>query len=262
MQRIAKIAVVSAVLGFLILMACPVSAGPAGDRNTSAFCAGPPGDRISGLLDRLAGEGYNVSSLESAIAIGDNATVRSLMDQFREEHADVFPARHADGMAGNSSRPQPPAGGTPGNCSRMDGLLNMLGEKGFDVSTIESALASGDMASVHTLMDEFRDANADAFPAPPADGLLGNCSQMELPAPPIGDRPGDGRGISGLLDTLEEQGYDVSAIQSAAESGDITSARTLMQQFVDANQIELPAPPADGMAGNGRMSRIIQAYPG
>jgi hypothetical protein len=262
MQRVAKIAAVSAVLGFLILMVCPVSAGPAGDRNASALRADLPGDRVSGLLNRLAGEGYDVSAIESALASGDNATVRSLMDQFREEHADAFPAQHADGMPGNSSRLQPPADGTPGNCSRMDGLLNMLDQQGLDVSAIESALASGDMASVHTLMDEFRDANADAFPAPHADGIAGNSSRIELPAPPIGDRPEGGRGISGLLDTLEEQGYDVSAIQSAAESGDISSARTLVKEFVEANQIELPASPAGGNAGNGRMSRNIQAFPG
>jgi hypothetical protein len=184
------------------------------------------------------------------------------MDQFREEHADAFPAPHAEGMPGNSSRLQPPADGTPGNCSRMDGLLNLLEARGYEVSAIASALASGDMAGVHTLMDEFRDANADAFPLPHADYMAGNSSRIELPVPPIGDRPEGGRGISRLLDTLEEQGYEVSAIQSATASGDITSARTLMQQFVDANQIERPAPPADGMAGNGRMGRNIQAFPG
>jgi len=253
MQRVAKIAAVSAVLGLLILMVCPVSAGHAGDRNASAPGAGLPGDRVSGLLERLAGEGYDVSAIESALAIGDNATVRSLIDQFREEYSDAFPVPSADALSGNHSRTQPPADGMPGNCTRMDGLLNMLDQKGYDVGAIESALASGDMTTAHTLMDEFRDANADAFPAPHADAMAGNSSRI---------KPEGGRGISGILDTLAEQGYDISAIQSAAESGDITSARTLMQQFVDANQIELPAPPVDGMPGNGRMSRNIQAFPG
>jgi hypothetical protein len=246
MQHLGKIAAVSAMLGLLILMVCPVSAGPAGDR-------------ISGLLDRLAGEGYDVSAIESALASGDNATVRSLMDQFREEHADAFPAPHEKGIPGNSSRLQPSADGTPGNCSRIDGLLNVLGQQGYDVSAIESALASGDMASVHTLMDEFRNANADAFPVPSAEGMARNSSRIELPAPPISDRPAGGRGISGLIDQLEDQGYDVSAIQSAAESGDITSARTLMQQFIDTNQIELPAPPADGTGGKGHLGVSVQA---
>jgi cobalamin biosynthesis Mg chelatase CobN len=246
MQHLGKIVAVSAVLGFLILMVCPVSAGPAGDR-------------ISGLLNRLAGEGYDVSAIESALVSGDNATARSLMDQFREANADAFPAPTADGMRGNSSRLKPPADGTPGNCSRMDGLLNMLDEQGYDVSTIESALTSGDMVTARSLMDQFREANADAFPTPPADGMRGNSSRLELPAPCIGDRQGDGRGISRLLDTLDEQGYDVSSIQSAAESGEITSARTLIQQFLDANQIERPAPPDGVLAGNCRMGRNIQA---
>lgn len=259
MQRVAKIAAVSAVLGFLILMVCPVSAGPAGDRNMSALCADPPGDRMTGLLDRLGEQGYDVSAIESALADGDTATARTLMDDILEANRDALPQPPASDMAGNCSRQKPPADGTAGNSSRMDGLLNMLGEQGYDVSAIESALSTGDTATARTLMEQFREEYADACPVLHTDGMAGNSSRIKLPAAPIGDQQGDGRGISGLLDTFVEQGYDVSAIQSAAESGDIASARTLVKEFVDANQIELPAPPEGGMGMNGRTSRNTQA---
>jgi hypothetical protein len=184
------------------------------------------------------------------------------MDEFLEANKDAFPQPPENGMAGNCSRLKPAADGTAGNSSRMDGLLNMLDEQGYDMSAIESALSSGDSATARTLMDQFREEHADTFPVLHAGGMAGNSSRIELPAPPIGDRQGDGRGIYGLLDTLEEQGYDVSTIQSAVESGEIASARTLVQQFVDANQIELPAPPEGGMGMNGRMSRNTQAFQG
>jgi len=45
------------------------------------------------------------------------------------------------------------------------------------------------------------------------------------------------------LDRLEEQGYDVSAIRAAIESGDEATARSLMQQFMEEHKDEFPSPP-------------------
>lgn len=63
-----------------------------------------------------------------------------------------------------------------------------------------------------------------------------------------------GQGV--FLDKLEAQGYDVSAIRAAVESGDNETARTLMQQFMEENRDELPAPPADGDRGFGPLARL------
>ncbi len=57
---------------------------------------------------------------------------------------------------------------------------------------------------------------------------------------------GGGPGQDAILDKLEQQGYDVSAIRAAIESGDTETARTLMQQFMEEHRDELPKPPADG----------------
>jgi hypothetical protein len=73
-------------------------------------------------------------------------------------------------------------------------------------------------------MQEFIAANPDAVPA-------------------RGDGPGQPTGemITGMLDKLTSDGYDVSAIQAAVAAGDFKTARTLMQEFIAANPDAVPA---------------------
>jgi Spy/CpxP family protein refolding chaperone len=66
----------------------------------------------------------------------------------------------------------------------------------------------------------------------------------------MGEAPGGrmdgGMGMLAHLDRLEEQGYDVSAIRAAVESGDAETSRALMQQFMEEHKDELPARPMTG----------------
>ena len=101
-----------------------------------------------------------------------------------------------------------PAGG-----DRMAGALDKLGEQGYDVSAIRAAVESGDMETARELMQEFMSANPDA-------------------RPPQGAGPGNGERMIGMLDKLGEQGYDVSAIRAAVESGDMETARELDRKSV------------------------------
>ncbi len=45
-------------------------------------------------------------------------------------------------------------------------MLDNLTAQGYDVSAIRTAVTSGDYETAHTLMQEFRTAHPDAFPAP------------------------------------------------------------------------------------------------
>ncbi|MDI9634158.1 MAG: hypothetical protein QFX32_08935, partial [Methanolinea sp.] len=47
--------------------------------------------------------------------------------------------------------------------NRMDRVLDMLEEKGYDVSAIRSALASGDVETARTLLREFLQENPGAL---------------------------------------------------------------------------------------------------
>ena len=113
---------------------------------------------------------------------------------------------------------------------RMLPMLDTLTTQGYDVSAILAAVDSGDYTTAHTLMQEFRNANPNAFPT-------------------RGDRTGrgpitghaDGERMLRMLDTQTAQGYDVSAIRSAVESGDYETARTLMQEFRTAYPDSFPA---------------------
>ncbi len=124
-------------------------------------------------------------------------------------------------------------GGGPG----PEALLEKLEAQGYDLSEIRSAIESGDTETARELLRKFMEEHRDELPTPPADGNR----QMH---------------ISGLLDRLEEQGYDVSAIRAAIESGDTETARTLLQQFMEEHRDELPAPPETGDRGFGPLARL------
>ena len=84
--------------------------------------------------------------------------------------------------------------------------------------------------------------------------LLVTFPVQAIPSASLNVRPDacglDGTGLSErmdrLLDSLEEKGFDVSAIRAALGSGDTGTARTLLQQFLQDNKDALPEKPARG----------------
>ncbi len=117
---------------------------------------------------------------------------------------------------GNAGFPGGRMGGGMTNSS-----LDHLEEQGFDVTAIRAAVESGDMDTARSLMQQFMEEHKDELPAPPGEE----------------DR------MTAHLDRLEEQGYDVSGIRIAVENGDMDTARSLMQQFMEEHKDELPALP-------------------
>jgi hypothetical protein len=64
--------------------------------------------------------------------------------------------------------------------------------------------------------------------------------------------PGHTQGrVLELLDKLQENGYDVSAIRTAIQNGDTETAKTLMEQFRTAHP---DAFPSHTFMGKGRSS--------
>ena len=109
-------------------------------------------------------------------------------------------------------------------------MLDRLEERGIDVSAIRAAFESGDMNTVHTLMQQFMETHKDLMPGR-------NVTER--------DNHGSGSGMmEKRLAQLETKGYDVSAIRAAFESGDMNTVHTLMQQFMEAHKDELPQPGA------------------
>jgi len=115
------------------------------------------GDRMLLMLDNLTDQGYDVSAIRSAVTTGDYETAHTLIQEFRTAHPDAFPT--------------PPEGARKGPMNgeakeeRMSLLLDNLTAQGYDVSAIRTAVTTGNYETAHTLMQEFRTAHPDAFPA-------------------------------------------------------------------------------------------------
>jgi hypothetical protein len=109
------------------------------------------------MLDNLIAQGYDVSTIRAAVTNGDYETAHTLMQEFRTAHPDALPVR------GEGAGKGPMTGEKNGE--RMLLMLDNLTEQGFEVSAIRTAATSGNYESAHTLMQEFRTAHPDAFPA-------------------------------------------------------------------------------------------------
>jgi DNA-binding transcriptional MerR regulator len=189
---------------------------------------------VTGLLNHLEGLGFDLSAVRDALSMGNNATARSLLDQFFEDNRETLPgppgreisnqtADALDTLEEGPGRIAPDRGG------RMLGLLEKFEELGYDMTAIRAAIAAGDEENAQSLMRQFMEEHKDELPAPPAGGKAG--------------------GMTGFLDHFEELGYDMSAIREAVESGDAGTAQSLMRQFMKEHKDELPAPPAGCRTG-------------
>jgi carbamoylphosphate synthase large subunit len=145
-KKIIPILTVPIVMIMLSCLIIPAYAMPGKD-------AGIPGGKMGGgtmtaHLDQFEEQGYDVSAIRAAIESGDEATARSLMQQFMEEHKDEFPSPDK-------------------NQDRMTARLDQLEEQGYDVSPIRAAIESGDEATARSLMQQFMEEHKDEFPSPP-----------------------------------------------------------------------------------------------
>jgi len=109
------------------------------------------------ILGNLTAKGYDVSAISAAVTSGDYTTAMTLMKEFRTAHPDVFPACGAG--AGKGPMTDQAKG------ERMLPMLDNLTAKGYDVSAIRTAVTSGDFKTAQTLLQEFRTAHPDVFPA-------------------------------------------------------------------------------------------------
>jgi len=200
------------------------TAGAAAVSGPDSSCSGNKTAHGGGpvkMLDRLEERGIDVSAIRAAVVSGDMNTVHTLMQQFMETHKDLIPGRNATERDNRGSGP-----------GMMENRLAQLEAKGYDVSAIRAAVVSGDMNTVHTLMQQFMETHKDLIPGR-------NATER--------DNRGSGPGMmENRLAQLEAKGYDVSAIRAAVVSGDMNTVHTLMQQFMEAHKNELPQP------GSGR----------
>jgi hypothetical protein len=135
-----------------------------GSANNSKDRAGHFG--LTKILTNLTAKGYDVSAISAAVISGDYKTVFTLLQQFRTAHPDAFPAHAPGAFKGQMT------GQVMGE--RMTQMLTNLTAKGYDVSAIQTAVTSGDYRNASTLLQQFRTAHPDAFPAHAPGACTGN----------------------------------------------------------------------------------------
>jgi hypothetical protein len=90
--------------------------------------------------------------------------------------------------------------------------------------------------------------------------FIGTAGAAAVPGPDgscFGNKTAHGGPVK-MLDRLEEQGIDVSAIRAAVESGNMDIVHTLMQQFMEAHKDLLPARNATERNGPGLGSGMME----
>jgi hypothetical protein len=111
--------------------------------------------------------------------------------------------------------------------------LAILEEQGIDVTEIRTTFESGDLGTLHELMNELRD-----------EGLIGDEGSFFQTGDdmyageygPGGDRTGELKRkeqVEGHIGMLEEQGIDVTEIRTVFELGDMDAVRALMAELRD-----------------------------
>jgi hypothetical protein len=109
------------------------------------------------MIERLEQQGVDVTEVKTALQNGDTNAVKEWLQACREAHPDAFPARGEGAGKG-------PMNGDAKD-ERITGMLENLTAQGYDISAISSAVTSGDFKTAHILMQEFRTAHPDLFPA-------------------------------------------------------------------------------------------------
>jgi len=102
---------------------------------------------------------------------------------------------------------------TPGQGHGIPGdFIEKLEQQGVDVSAAKTAIQNGDTAALKSWLNAYRDANPS--------NQTGNL-----------DRPGPEK----IIDTLEQQGVDVSAAKTAIQNGDTAALKSWLNAYRDAN---------------------------
>ena len=106
-------------------------------------------------------------------------------------------------------------------------MVKDLESRGVDTTDLKAAIASGDQAKIHSVMDGLK----DKMPQPPVrNGTSANDTAFE----------------ERMVKDLESQGVDTTELKAAIASGDQEKIRSVMEGLKD----KMPRPSMNGTPGN------------
>ncbi|HDQ07193.1 MAG TPA: DUF4258 domain-containing protein [Methanoculleus sp.] len=114
---------------------------------------------------------------------------------------------------------------------RMQSALQQMAENGIDTTDLETALENGDREAVRAFMQEKRPADA-----------------------PEGAHMMNGERAQQMIQRMQENGIDTSALETALENGDREAVRAFMQE-----NRPVDAPEGAHMMNGERAQRMVQS---
>jgi N-acyl-L-homoserine lactone synthetase len=154
------------------------------------------------MITRFQQQGVDVTGLQAAFQSGDMTAVKTWMEAHRPNQP---LGNNTDGLH---------RGFDLTNATMQQQMIARFQQQGVDVTGLQAAFQSGDMTAVRTWMEAHR----------PAQTGLGN-------------KDGQHRGFDltnvtlqqQMIARFQQQGVDVTGLQAAFQSGDMTALRTWME---------------------------------
>jgi hypothetical protein len=112
---------------------------------------------IQSFITGLQSKGVDVSAVQTALANNDTATVKSWITSYMEAHKGTF---------GNTTHTQKGQGFTVNATARqahLQSFVTQLQNKGVDVSTVQTALANNDTATVKSWLTSYFASHPGAY---------------------------------------------------------------------------------------------------
>jgi predicted metal-dependent phosphotriesterase family hydrolase len=112
---------------------------------------------LQSFITQLQNKGVDVSTVQTALANNDMATVNSWVKSYMEAHKETF---------GNTTHMQKGHGFTVNATAQqahLQSFITQLQNKGVDVSTVQTALANNDTATVNSWLKSYFEAHPGAF---------------------------------------------------------------------------------------------------
>jgi len=142
-MRIITIWSVLALIIFASLIISGCIAAPADDQKNGG--RGGFGGHMIENLQNLTAKGYDVTQIQAAVDKGDNQTAFTLLNQLYDQHPEARPPMPLD---------------------RIKNTVVNLTAKGYDISSIQTAIDSGDASKATTALNDFWKAHPEARPTP------------------------------------------------------------------------------------------------
>jgi len=171
---------------------------------------------LQSFITNLQNQGVDVSSVQTALQNNDTATVNTWLKSYFEAHPGTFGnATHMHSGAGfkvNATAQQ----------AHLQSFITSLQNKGVDVSSVQTALQNNDTATVNAWLKSYFEAHP---------GTFGNATHMQRSYGFTVDATTQQAHLQSFITNLQNQGVDVSSVQTALQNNDMATVNSWLTSY-------------------------------